>query len=342
MPVSRRRVTAGLAATLAAPTLLLARPAQAVRTLRISHPYPAGSPDDGDFHDRLAQRFATEVATRTGGEVMVRIYAGAALVRPRAQFSALSHGAIDMAVVPLDDASGDLPEAQIALMPGLVGSVRQGMAWRAAPVGQRLDKLLLAGGVRLLSWAWNADAIVSSAGPIVAPADAKGLRIRAISPPMATMLQAAGALPQPVPLAASREALAAGRIDAALASSYALTNTGLLAASRHVTTARQGSLRVGLTPLLASRKVLEALPPALQAAIIAAGQAVEPFALEAAEADAAGLAAQATQAGVAVHDMTPDALAQWQELARGTAWRNYAARSRTCAELLRLAQDVPA
>src|SRR4051812_33021029 len=41
----------------------------APRTLKISHQFPGGTLEQGDFRDRLARRFAAEVEKRTNGEL---------------------------------------------------------------------------------------------------------------------------------------------------------------------------------------------------------------------------------------------------------------------------------
>jgi hypothetical protein len=46
------------------------------------------------------------------------------------------------------------------------------------------------------------------------------------------------------------------------------------------------------------------------------------------------------QAGATVVGMGAAALRAWRDVARETAWKDYAARSKTCAELLKLAQAV--
>ncbi|MFX8581864.1 hypothetical protein ABTM27_20635, partial [Acinetobacter baumannii] len=43
--------------------------ARAATTLKISHQFPGGTIDDGDFRDRLVRKFAAEVEKRTNGEL---------------------------------------------------------------------------------------------------------------------------------------------------------------------------------------------------------------------------------------------------------------------------------
>ena len=95
MNLTRRAAgRAAFAGLLAAPAVLrstglLAAP----RVLKISHQFPGGTADQGDFRDRLVRRFASAVQSRTNGELSFEIYPGSSLMKTMAQFSALRRGA---------------------------------------------------------------------------------------------------------------------------------------------------------------------------------------------------------------------------------------------------------
>ena len=72
---------------------------QAAQTLKISHQFPGGTIDQGDFRDRLVRMFAGEVEKRTKGRWFA-IYPGSSLMKTNAQFSAMRKGALDMSLVP--------------------------------------------------------------------------------------------------------------------------------------------------------------------------------------------------------------------------------------------------
>ena len=79
---ARRRI---LAASLAAASLALFGPqafAQTPKVLKISHQFPGGSTDEGDFRDRMVRKFAAEVEKRTNGQLKFEIYPGGSLVKP--------------------------------------------------------------------------------------------------------------------------------------------------------------------------------------------------------------------------------------------------------------------
>ncbi len=66
-----RRAATGL---LAAPFVLRAAGARAddARVLKISHQFPGGTVEQGDFRDRLVRRFAAAVQERTAGSLRSR------------------------------------------------------------------------------------------------------------------------------------------------------------------------------------------------------------------------------------------------------------------------------
>src|SRR3974390_585909 len=184
-----------LASTLAAPAILRfgVGTARAATTLKISHQFPGGSIDTGDFRDRLCRVFAAELAKRTGGEITAEIYPNSSLIKTNAQFSAMRKGALDVSLYPLPYAGGELPETNIALMPGLVSTYDQGMKWKKSEVGKTLTDFLADKGIIMVSWVWQAGGIASRSRPIVAPDDAKGLKGRGGSREVDMGLQTAGA-----------------------------------------------------------------------------------------------------------------------------------------------------
>src|ERR1700726_5126919 len=143
---TRRHV---LASALAAPALLRfgTGTAEAATTLKISHQFPGGSIDKGDFRDPLCRVFAAEVDKRSGGEIAAEVYPNSSLIKTNAQFSAMRKGALDISLYPMPYAGGELPECNIGLMPGLVSSYDQGLAWKNKPVGKQLISFLQEKGI---------------------------------------------------------------------------------------------------------------------------------------------------------------------------------------------------
>src|ERR1035438_9990266 len=91
--LTRRHI---IASTLAAPAILRfgTGTAKAATTLKISHQFPGGTIDKGDFRDRLCRMFTAEVTKSSGGEISAEIYPNSSLIKTNAQFAAMPHGAV--------------------------------------------------------------------------------------------------------------------------------------------------------------------------------------------------------------------------------------------------------
>ena len=338
MNVARRTVLGSL---LAAPAIITARSARAeARTLKISHQFPGGTIDTGDFRDRMVRIFARDVAAATNNELAFEIYPGSSLMKTVAQFSALRRGALDLSAYPLAYAGGEVPEVNIGLMPCLVSTYEQGMAWKTSPVGQKLAEILDAKGVKILTWVWQAGGMASRAGAIVSPDDTKGLKVRGGSREMDLMLKSAGAIISSVTSEEIYASMQTGTLDAAVTSSTSLISFRLQEISKNVTTGRQGSFWFMFEPLLMSKAIYDSLPAAHQKAISEVGTKLEAFALQNAKADDDKLADIYSKAGVKVGDFNVASLGKWKAIAQETAWADFAKRNESCAALLKLAEAV--
>ncbi len=334
-PISARRTLLG---AIASSPLWLGSAWAASQSMKISHQFPGGSIMEGDFRDRLCRMFAANVEKRTRGSLKFSIYPNASLMAPNAQFGALRKGGLDLALVPLSYAASEAPEANIGLMPGLVTSYAQGYGWKNAEVGKELTRILADQGLVVISWIWQAGGVASRGAPIVAPEDARGLKLRGGSREMDLILQKAGASIVNLPSNEIHAAMKSGALDAAFTSSTSLMSFRLHEVSRSLTTARSGGYWYMLEPLLMSKTVFDRLPKDQQAAIMAVGADLEKFALRMAQADDAAVATAYARAGARVVDMDGETLKKWQEMARTTAWADFGGRSESCAKLLALAE----
>jgi len=338
MKFARRTVLGGL---VAAPALIRSNAARAdARTLKISHQFPGGTIEQGDFRDRMARIFARDVSAATNNELQFEIYAGSSLMKTVAQFSALRRGALDLSCYPLAYAGGEVPEVNIGLMPCLVSTYAQGMAWKNAPVGQALAAKLDEKGVKIVSWVWQAGGLASRANAIVSPDDTKGLKVRGGSREMDLMLKASGAIISSVTSEEIYASMQTGTLDAAVTSSTSLISFRLQEIAKNVTTGRHGSFWFMFEPLLMSKSVYDSLPAAHQKAIDSVGAKLEAFALENAKADDDKLADIYGKAGVNVTDFNAAALDKWKEIAQASAWADFAKRNESCAAILKLAEAV--
>ena len=314
--------------------------AQSGNTLKISHQFPGGTLTDGDFRDRLCRRFAADVEKKTGGALKASVYAGSSLMKTNAQFSSMRKGALDMSLVPLSYAGGEVAETNIGLMPALVPSYEQGAAWKNAEIGKLLSKVLDDKGVMIVSWIWQAGGVASRTRPLLTPEDAKGLKVRGGSREMDMMLKQAGASVITLPSNEIYAAMQTGAMDAAMTSSTSFISFKLEEIAKHLVTGRNKTYWFMLEPLMISKEVFAKLPKAQQDVVMGVGAELETFAKDAAKADDKLVADIYAKAGAKVYDMDESVLKKWQAIARDTAWKDFNDKNESCATLLKAAQKL--
>jgi TRAP-type transport system periplasmic protein len=347
MIINRRRFFVGALtapAVIAASRLGSAAPSQ---TLNISHQFPGGSIDEGDFRDRLCRKFAVELEKRTGGEIGARVYpksslivSGAGFRRTVAQFAAIREGVIDLSLYPISYAGDEFPELNIGLMPGLVSSYKQGAAWKTSTVGKKFGDFLAEKGVIIVCWIWQAGGMASRSKPIINPEDAKGMKVRGGSREMDIVLEGAGASVLSVPSDEIYAAMRTGVCDAALTSSTSLISYRLEEFAKSLTTGRGKSYWFMLEPLIMSKRRFDALSKTQQDVIMAIGFEMEDFGTSGAMADDRRVADVYTKRGASVYDLDDAIVEKWRAVARETAWKHYAETTPLAAELIKLAQQV--
>jgi TRAP-type C4-dicarboxylate transport system substrate-binding protein len=340
MNFSRRTILSG---ALAAPAVIASArlgSLAAAQTLKISHQFPGGTIDSGDFRDRLCRRFGAELEKRTNGAVVVQIYPNSSLMKTVAQFSAVRKGALDLSLYPISYAGGEYPELNIGLMPGVVTSYAQGAAWKTSAVGQRFSAFLAEKGVVILSWIWQAGGVASRAVTLVNPEDARGLKVRGGSREMDMVLQAAGATTLTTPSNELYAAMQTGACDACITSSTSLISFRLEEVAKSLTTGRGKSYWVMLEPLIMSKQIFDAMPKAQQEIVMALGAEMETFGTTEAMADDQKVADVYARRGAKVADLDEAIVEKWRAIARNTAWKDYAQKTPLSAELLKLAEQI--
>lgn len=340
MKIDRRHVLTGL---VAAPAVLTAsRPgsAQSATTLKISHQFPGGTIDQGDFRDRLCRIFAKKVEEATKGSLKFEVYANSSLMKTNAQFSAMRKGALDISLYPMPYAGGEVHPCNLGLMPCLVSSYEQGAKWKSAEIGKALTKILEDKGIKLVSWIWQAGGAASRRGPVLLPDEVKGVKIRGGSREMDLVLAAAGGLVSTMPSNEIYIGMQTGALDVAITSSTSLISFRLEELSKSLTTARNGSFWFMLEPVMMSKAIFDSLKPDQQKAILDVGVEMEAWGLAEAKKDDADVAKVYAAKGVQVVDFSDANLAAWRTIAEASAWKDFAAKNSEAAELLKLARAV--
>jgi TRAP-type C4-dicarboxylate transport system substrate-binding protein len=305
----------------------------AATTLKISHQFA-----DGDVRDQLVKTFAANVSKKLGKDFTFRIYPASSLYKPKEQWDAMKQGSLDLSVYPLDYAAGKLPELSITLLPCSVASLKQAMGWRDKPIGQRIEKLVEANGVKILVWAWLDGGIGCGVRQVILPADAKGLKMRAAGKKFEYMLKEAGASITSMPSSEIYHALSTGVLNACLTSSSSFVSYRLYEQLKFMNVPRDYAIWYMAEPLCMSMKTWKRLKPEQQKVFEEVAQDLERnWVVPHFSKDTQVLIDEFTKAGVKLHYMSKGEFDQWQEFARKTAWKNFEETVPKGKELLDLA-----
>ena len=334
----RRSVVAAL--SLAPAAALFGRNAWAAEPLKISHQFPSGTDTSGDFRDQLCRRFASEVERKSGGAMKAQVYPGSSLMKVNSQFSSMRKGALDMSLVPISYSGGEVPEVNIGLMPALVPTYEVAAAWKTADVGKQFQQIVDDKGVVIVSWIWQAGGVASRNRPLVAPEDAKGMKVRGGSREMDMVLKEAGASVISLPSNEIYAAMQTGAMEAAMTSSTSFISFKLEEIAKHLTTGRNKAYWFMLEPLMMSKEVFAKLPKNQQDIVMSTGAELEAFATQSAKADDKLVAEVYGKAGAKIYDIDEPTVKKWQAIARATAWKDYADKNDNCAKLMKSAQAL--
>ena len=308
--------------------------------IKVSHQFPGGTIDHGDFRDRLVRKFAQEVEQRSEGQLRFEIFPASSLVKTFAQFGALQNGSVDMTLYPLAYEGGKIPQVNVTLMPGLVTSYEQGHRWKDAPIGKELTRVLDDKGVKIITWIWQAGGLASKSRPVMAPDDAKGVKIRGGSKHMDMMLKAAGSSITNVPSNELYSAMQTSVLDAVVTSSTSILSFRLEEVAGHVTTARENSFWYMFEPLLMAKSTFDRLTPEQQKIVMEVGASLEQFSIDESKKDDAMVTQVFEKAGKKAYDMDDAAFQQWRTVAQASSWKDFAEEVKGGQALLDMATAV--
>jgi TRAP-type transport system periplasmic protein len=305
-------------------------------TLKVSHQFAAG-----DIRDKMARVFGDKVTELTHGEIKFRYYPAKSLYKPKEQWDALRQGALDLAVFPLDYASGKVPQISITLMPCAVTSVAQGLTWRNKPIGKKVDQLMLDNGVKNLVWAWFNGGIGSKVRQIKLPADAKGTKLRAAGKKFEYMMREAGASITSMPSSETYHALSTGVLDTMLTSSASFVSYRLYEVLDYINVPQDYAIWYMAENLIMSKKTWDRLTPDQQKVFSEVSEWMDANWVDPNfKSLVDSLVAAYTKAGVKIHYMTKEEFDQWLAFAQKTAWKDYAQTVDGGQEYLDLALDA--
>ncbi|MGM0984291.1 MAG: DctP family TRAP transporter solute-binding subunit [Pseudomonadota bacterium] len=166
---------------------------------------------------QAAEKWAELVAERSDGELTLRVYPNSQLVNgdQTREFSAMRSGLIDAAVGSTINWSPQVPELNLFSLPFFMADLDAVDAVTGGAAGEMVFDAIESRGVVPLAWGENGFRQLSnSQGPIDAPEDLEGLKIRVVGSPLfQDTFTALGANPTQMSWADAKPALTTGAVD---------------------------------------------------------------------------------------------------------------------------------
>ena len=307
-----------------------------VITYKVTHQWAVD-----DVRDRLMRTFCSMVTQRTGGSVQFLYYPNQALFKARETWDALRNGSCDMAVLPLDYASGKVTELSITLLPCMVQSIEQGLSWKDKPIGAEVDKLLMEYGVRHVIWAWCDGAPGGKKVQIKVPEDVKGSKMRAAGRKVEYMFEKAGATINSMPSAEIYSSMATGVLDAALTSCASWVTFRLYEQVKYINVPRDNCMWFMEEGLLMSDKRYAKMTENQKRIFDECAKEVQDtWVLDNFKRDTQDVIRLFGEAKVEMYYMTKADYDIWNKFAQETSWKEFENTNAKCKQLLQLAQEA--
>lgn len=294
--------------------------AEAETVLKASHQFPGGK---GDIRDEMVQLIAREVEA-ANVDLKIQVFPGSSLYKPNDQWNALTRGLLDLTSFPLDYASGRHPEFSATLMPGLVGNFDRAVRLNDSPFMADIKKVIEDQGAMVIADAWLSGAFASKKGCITSPDTMKGQVIRAAGPAFEEMLAAAGASIASMPSSEIYSGMQTGVLDAANTSSASFVSYRLFEQAKCLTAPGENALWFMYEPVLLSKQTYDKLTPEQQKALLAAGEKAEAYFNEEVRKGDQVMIDAYKKAGVEVVEMSKADYDAWLEIAKQSAYKNFA------------------
>lgn len=288
--------------------------------LRASHQWPGGR---GDPRDEMVHVMARALESEAVG-LKIQVFPGASLYKPREQWGALTKGQLDLAVFPLDYASGRHPQFSVTLMPGLVRSHARALRMNDSAFMQDIRQIIEDAGAIVVADAWIAGAFASKKHCITHPETMRGQVTRAAGPAFEQMLAAAGASISSMPSSEIYTGMQTGVLDAANTSTSSFVSFRLYEQVVCITAPGENALWFMYEPILMARKAWDKLSPEQQAAVLRAGEAAEAYFNKATVEDDQKMIRAFREAGVEVVEMSREDFDAWLAVAKDSAYRTFA------------------
>ena len=291
------------------------------------------------MRDEMIRIIAQEVEDADVGLTM-RVYPGQSLFKATDQWSALTRGRLDIALLPLDYASGRHPEFSATLMPGLVKNHDHARRLNNSPFMEDIKAIVNSAGAMVLADTWLAGGFTSSERCILSPNDIQGQVIRAAGPAFERMMVAAGASITSMPSSEIYTAMQTGVLDAASTSSASFVTFRLHEHSACLTAPGEHGLWFMYEPVLISQRTWNRLNTEQKEAMHSAGKIAEDYFFEQAKLLDTQLEQSFREAGVEVVHMSEEQVDEWRKIAEETSYKTFTENVPNGAELIEKALSV--
>ncbi len=298
-----------MAATMAAATLSLAQVPAFAQTIKLGTLAPEGSP----WHTVLRDMAESWKAT-TKGTVQVRIYPGGVAGDEPDMIRKMRVGQLHAAALSGAGLAAIAPEIQALQMPMMLTSYEEldSVRDKLAP---KLEAILEAKGFKVLNWGDAGWVQFFAQKPVVRPEDLKALRLFTWAGDTAYVEAWKHAGFHPVPLAATEihTGLQSGLINAFSTTPVAALSFQWFGLAKHMTDLKWAPL-VGATVISTKqwREIPDEVKPLLRKATQEAGMRLQEEARKLGDTAVNVM----KQHGLEVHQVPPDAVAQWERAAR--------------------------
>ncbi|WP_142846762.1 TRAP transporter substrate-binding protein DctP [Telmatospirillum sp. J64-1] len=314
-------------------TMAVASPAMAER-LRVSHQWSTN-----DVRHKIVEIVAEEVKNADVG-LELQIFPNASLFKPNDQWTPLTRGQLEMAVLPLAYAAGRHPEFNLTLMPALVKNHEHAARLNNSEFMEEIEKIMNDGGVVTLVRGWLAGGFAAKNKCIVKPEDVQGMQTRAAGRAFEEMLAAAGASISSMPSSEIYSGMQTGVLDAVNTSSSSFVSYRLYEQVKCYTPPGDYALWFMYQPLVMSKRSWDSLNDEQREALRAgAAKAEAYYAEEAAREDNEAIDVY-RNAGVEIAMMDAQAYEAWRELAAASSYKAFVASTPNGQKLLDLALSV--
>jgi TRAP-type transport system periplasmic protein len=323
--VAASLLTAGLIST-----------AAVAQEIKISHQWKANS----DGRDVAARLFIEEV-NKKDPSLKFRIYPSSSLgIKPVAQLDALQNGTLEMAIFPMSYAVGKAKEFSGVILPGTVPNLDFAMRLRNSPYYQKIQDLSEKNGFRIITWWWTPGGFATKDTMIKGPSTVNGQKMRAADPTFESMLKAAGASVSAMASSEFYPALQSGVLTGGLTSAETFVSMRLYEQTKMATLPGEQTLWMLMQPMVMSTKAWNALTPAQQKIFEEAAAVSNDFFLKEQRKAVEEMGAAYKKAGGQTHVLTKAEFDEWIELAKKTAYPEYAAISPLAKSILQDLQNA--